>query len=105
MGLIKDWIQEMGSTWSGMAQGDASAFLGLPSTPQGTGHSNTGHQGGFPGTGHPNTGHQGGQPNTGQPGAMLTPQQKKMLLQLFHQQYGRFPLTEFEYDQWLAANW
>ena len=86
MGLIKDWIHEMGSTWSGMAQGDTNAFLGLPST----GHSNSGHQGGTPGTGHPNT---------------LTAQQKKMLMQLFHQQYGRYPLTEFEYDQWLAANW
>lgn len=102
MGLIKDWIQEMGGTWSGMAQGDANAFLGLPST----GHQNTGHQGGSPGTGHSNTGHQGDLPNTGHPGSgTLTPHQKKLLLQLFHQQYGRYPLTEFEYEQWLAANW
>ncbi|HXU34245.1 MAG TPA: hypothetical protein VN851_27040 [Thermoanaerobaculia bacterium] len=96
MGLIKDWIAEMGSTWSGMAQGDANAFLGLPSTPQSTGHSNTGHLGGQPGTGSPNTGH---------PGGTLTAPQKKMLMQLFHQQYGRYPVSEFEYDQWLAANW
>ncbi len=104
MGLIKDWIQEMGSTWSGMAQGDASSFLGLPST----GSSNTGHQGGSAGTGHSNTGRQGGAIGTGSSGTghtALTPHQRKMLLQLFHQQYGRYPLTEFEYDQWLEANW
>lgn len=82
MGLLRDWISEMGNTWNGMADGKAESFLGVPQkTRRG------------PGTGHPST-----------PGA-LTQHQKKMLKKFFHDQYGRYPLTEFEFQQWLEDNW
>lgn len=61
----------------------------------GTGHPNTGHVG--PGTGHPNTGHVG--PGTGgAPGAGSRDQR----LDIFHREYGRFPLSQYEFDTWLA---
>ena len=96
MGLIRDWLNEMGDMWDRMSQGDATAFLGLPR--QGTGPGGTG-----PGrTSGPGTG-PGGAP-AGPPGN-LTENQRQKLMQFFHQQYNRFPQTEYEFQQWLRANW
>lgn len=90
MGLLRDWINEMGSTWNGMAEGDAGSFIGVPQKTRGTG---TGHGG--TGTGHSST------PDVN----ALSVRQKKMLRNFFHEQYGRYPLTEFEFQQWLEDNW
>jgi len=92
MGLIKSWIREMGNTWSGMAQGDPRSFMGT-----GTGHgggTGTGHGGGT-GTGHTTT------PD----GTVLGAPQRQKLMHFFHQNYGRYPISEFEFQQWLHDNW
>jgi hypothetical protein len=86
MGLIRDWLRNMGEIWEGMAEGDPGAFIGLPRHGKGTG------------TGHGGTG-EGGMPSS------LTEHQRQMLNRFFHQQYGRYPLTEFEFQQWLRDNW
>lgn len=83
MGLIRSWIREMGDTWSGMAQGDAGSFIGLPKSGKGTG------------TGDVST------PD----GSVLTEHQRQMLMRFFHQHYDRYPVTEFEFQQWLRDNW
>ena len=83
MGLIRSWIREMSDTWGGMAQGDAGSFIGLPKSSKGTG------------TGHGST------PD----GSVLTEHQRQMLTRFFHQHYGRYPVTEFEFQQWLRVNW
>jgi hypothetical protein len=83
MGLIKGWIEEMGDMWGRMSAGDPTAFLGLPSQHTGTG-SGTG-PGGPPGS--------------------LTDHQRQMLMRFFHQQYGRYPQSEYEFQQWLRDNW
>jgi hypothetical protein len=78
MGLIKSWIREMGDTWDGMARGEASAFMGVPKFGTGTGTPD---------------------------GSVLTEHQSQMLMRFFHKQYGRYPITEFEFRQWLRDNW
>lgn len=83
MGLISSWIREMGDTWSRMAQGDPKSFMGVPESGEGTG------------TGHVST------PD----GSVLTADQRQMLNRFFHQHYGRYPVTEFEFQQWLRDNW
>ncbi len=35
----------------------------------------------------------------------LTEQQRRMLMKFFHQQYGRYPQSEYEFQQWLCNNW
>ena len=86
MGLIRDWLDEMSETWHRMSEGDLGAFIGIPgrSTGTGTGSSGTG-DGGAPGS--------------------LTEHQRRMLNTFFHRQYGRYPQTEYEFQQWLRANW
>ncbi len=98
MGLIKNWIGTMGDTWSGMAHGDPNAFLGLPGPggPSGTGHVTTRvGTGGSSGTGH----------GTTPEGSVLTERQRDKLNEFFHNKYGRYPVTEYEFQQWLRANW
>lgn len=76
MGEIRDM-------WRRMSAGDPSAFMGLPEK-TGTGHSGTGD---------------GGPPDS------LTAHQRDKLMQFFHQQYGRYPQSEYEFQQWLKHNW
>jgi hypothetical protein len=83
MGLVRDWIREMGNTWDGMSQGNAASFMGVPQSGGGTG------------TGHGST------PD----GIPMTQGQRQILNQLFHDQYGRFPISEHEFQQWLQASW
>ena len=73
----------MGETWDGMAQGDAGAFMGLPRAPKGTG------------TGH----------GTTPEGIEMTAGQRQILDRLFHDQYGRFPQSEYEFQTWLQSSW
>lgn len=87
MGLIRDWVNEMGGMWGRMGQGEAGAFIGLPKPQQGTGHAG--------GTGHVPP----------QPPNALTEKQRQMLNRFFHQQYGRYPISEYEFQQWLRDNW
>ena len=79
MGLIKSWLDEMGDMWGRMAEGDPDAFIGQPARPGG-------------GKGPP-------------PANSLTENQRRMLMRFFHQQYGRYPQSEFEFQQWLRDNW
>ena len=90
MGLIRSWIREMGNTWRGMSQGDAGSFIGVPKSGKGTGTGSGGT-----GTGHTST------PD----GAVLTEHQEQMLMRFFHQHYGRYPVSQFEFQQWLRDNW
>lgn len=83
MGLIRDWIKEMGDMWRRAEQGDASAFIGLP------------RPAGKTGTGS------GATPD----GSVLTEAQHRMLTRVFHESYGRYPLSEYEFQQWLRDNW
>lgn len=71
---------EIRDMWKRMSAGDPAAFMGLP--------EKTGH-----GTGD------GGPPES------LTKDQQDKLMQFFHQQYKRYPLSEYEFQQWLKHNW
>lgn len=95
MGRIREWINEMGEVWDRMAQGDPRAFIGLP--PAGTSDFSTpdGRDLSTP------DGNDWGTPD----GDVLTERQLARLMEFFHQQYGRYPLTAFEFQQWLRANW
>ncbi len=86
MGFIRDCLDEMGETWHRMSEGDPGAFIGIGerSTGTGTGHGGTGG-GGAPGS--------------------LTEDQRRKLMRFFHQQYGRYPQSEYEFQQWLRDNW
>jgi hypothetical protein len=90
MGLIKSWIKEMGDTWRGMAEGDAGSFIGVPKSGKRTETRSRGT-----GTGHVST------PD----GSVLNEYQRQMLMNFFHQHYNRYPLSEFEFQQWIRANW
>ena len=94
MGLISSWLDEMGEMWHRMAAGDPLAFMGLPAHSTGTGHGGTGHGG----TGHRGTG-DGGPPTS------MTAHQRQMLNRFFHQQYGRYPVSDYEFQQWLRDHW
>jgi len=85
----------MGDVWDRMAQGDPGAFIGLPET--GTSHCCTpdGRTLSTP------DGSVWGTPD----GNALNERQLLKLMEFFHQQYGRYPLTAFEFQQWLRANW
>lgn len=111
MGLIKGWIDEMGDMWGRMSAGDPTAFLGLPRQQTGTGGGTgpgSGPPGTGPGSGPPGTGTggppSGTGPGSGPPGS-LTEHQRQMLMKFFHQQYGRYPQSEYEFQQWLRDNW
>ena len=73
--------------WRRMAAGDdPGVWIGLPEKGKGTGP-------GFPGTG------EGGPPDS------LTEEQKRKLMKFFHEHYGRYPLSDYEFRQWLRDNW
>lgn len=113
MGLIRTWIREMGNIWDRAAQGDMTAFLPPTGSP-GTGGPGTGPgyqtgtgDGWSTGTGDgwgPGTG-DGNSPVTTPDGRPLTEQQLQMLMRYFHDQYRRYPLTQYEFSQWLRENW
>jgi hypothetical protein len=69
---------EMKDMWERMSKGDPTAFLGLPKT--GTGASTP-------------------------EGNVLTERERQMLMRFFHEQYGRYPVTDFEFQNWLRDNW
>jgi hypothetical protein len=82
MGKIRDHFPELARTFKGMAAGDPGAFYGVPGD-TGTGDGN------IKGTGD----------------GSLTKEQEQKLMRFFHQQYGRYPQTEFEFQNWLRDNW
>jgi hypothetical protein len=75
----------MGDAWGRIEKGDIRPedLIGVPRTEEqiGTGH--------------------GSLPD----GSILTEYQRQKLMRFFHERYGRYPLTEFEFDQWLRDNW
>lgn len=86
MGMIRTYLESVKETWEGMVEGDPRAFMGLPR--QGTGSGMTGTGPGTP-------------PST----ERLTDRQRQMLMRFFHDHYGRYPVSEFEFQQWLRDNW
>lgn len=77
MGMIRNMLNETGEMWHRMAAGDPRAFMGLPSS----------------GTGD------GGPPSS------LTAQQRQTLMQCFHRQYGCYPQSDYQFQQWLRYHW
>lgn len=90
---IKDEAERQADAYT---EGNLFKLYGIDKkAPNNTGHPNTGHVG--PGTEQPNTGHVG--PGTGgAPGSASRDQR----LDIFHREYGRFPVSQFEFDTWLA---
>jgi hypothetical protein len=84
MGKISDMFQNYAA---GFAQNNKESIFGIPSSTTGTG---TG--GGGTGPGCP-------------PPESLTKQQRFKLEEFFHKEYGRFPASEYEFQQWLKHNW
>ncbi len=77
MGHIRD-------VWERMSKGDMGPLVGdFPETTKGTGTGD----------------------GTTPDGRVLTERQRQALRKFFHDQYGRYPLTEYEFQQWLQDNW
>jgi hypothetical protein len=91
MGLIRDYLKEVGETWDSMAKGDFLPFM-KPTRK------------GSPGTGPGSTGTGPGSTGSGT-GSDLSERQRQTLSRLFHQHYGRYPQTEYEFQAWLRDNW
>jgi hypothetical protein len=82
------------SIWERMSAGDADAFNGLPWKEKGTGDGNV--LAGGKGTGG----------NTGSPHgaalvATLTAEQRKILENLYKNEFGAYPESEFQFETWL----
>ncbi len=95
MGLIREWISEMGDVWDRMAQGDAGAFIGIPET--GTSHCST------PDGGTLSTpdGSVWGTPD----GNVLSEAQLISLIEFYKKGCGNYPHTGIEFQQWIRVNW
>ena len=48
---------------------------------------------------------QGQWPGAGGPPQSLTEEQQRMFMRWFHEDYGRYPVSEYEFRQWLHENW
>lgn len=88
MGLIQDYLREVGETWDAMSKGNFLPFMPDRNstgdgTPDGTGD---------------------GTPNgTGSGG--LSARHRQLLEEYFHTLYGRYPISEHEFQTWIRNHW
>lgn len=87
MGFLKSWMNEMGNTWEGMKVGDPNSFMG------------TGPAGGAKAVRGTGNGHK--TPD----GHAITPAQEEKLMEFYHKQYGEYPASAYQFQQWLRKNW
>lgn len=92
---LRDVLNEAGIVWEGMAKGDPGSFIGVPSTGTGSGGTGDGNLRG--------TGDGAGFMGTG-PGGL--PQEARLKLeQCFHDQYNRYPHSQYEFETWIRHHW
>jgi hypothetical protein len=89
MGKISDMMQKYAQ---GFAEGNKESIFGIPPG-KGTG------------PGHEGTGGAPGGTGRGGPPENPTGQLRFRLEELFQREYGRFPASEYEFQQWLKHNW
>lgn len=98
MGLIRDWLKNMGEVWEAAEKGDVKRAL-EPWRFKGTGSGGTGPGG--TGSGGPGGTGSGGSGGTG---SGFTARQIELLEDLFYQQHGRYPNTPHEFEVWIRHN-
>jgi hypothetical protein len=81
------------SIWERMSAGEADAFIGLPWKRTGTGDGNV--PAGSQGTGG------AGSPHGAALVATLTAEQRKILENLYKNEFGIYPESEFQFETWL----